>query len=140
MSAVHVTTDRTALTVEAVMALVQRIIHPRVPAYEQVSKSLRSANNTIFSAWQGDCLLGYTCVHVKVTAIHTTGAIDGVAVAAEYEGNGVGFSLMTAVRQWAKEQGCDRLSLETDNPRAIALYERSGLRIATGRLVMLGDI
>lgn len=54
--------------------------------------------------------------------------IHDLAVSAEYRGQGIGTLLLDAVAERARELGCCRVTLEvdTDNPGAKKLYERSG--------------
>ena len=54
--------------------------------------------------------------------------IHDLAVTSECRGQGVGTMLLDAVAQRARELGCCRVTLEvdTDNPGAKKLYERSG--------------
>lgn len=56
-------------------------------------------------------------------------------VATEARGGGYGRALVTAVEEWAREQGAPRVVLwvKPDNDEARTLYERSGFR-ATGEL------
>ncbi|MDA0808875.1 MAG: GNAT family N-acetyltransferase [Planctomycetota bacterium] len=54
--------------------------------------------------------------------------IHDLAVSAKYRGQGVGTMLLDAVAERARELGCCRVTLEVDtaNPGAKKLYERSG--------------
>tara|TARA_R110002072_G_scaffold173600_2_gene328294 strand:+ start:72335 stop:72799 length:465 start_codon:yes stop_codon:yes gene_type:complete len=54
--------------------------------------------------------------------------IHDLAVSAEYRGQGVGTMLLDAVAERARKIGCCRVTLEVDtaNPGAKKLYERSG--------------
>ena len=60
--------------------------------------------------------------------------IDGIVVAREYRGNGIGTDLIEALAREANRQGYDMLRLEVvdDNFRAKALYERRGFRKSGG--------
>jgi ribosomal protein S18 acetylase RimI-like enzyme len=66
--------------------------------------------------------------------------IEFLAVAPEARGNGVGGVLLTFAEQLAKVRGHDRVTLEVidSNPRAKALYERSGFRVYTTRRIPPG--
>ena len=63
---------------------------------------------------------------------HTTGTdelyVDGVAVASEMRGKGIGSNLFELLEQAALKKGIKTISLEVidTNPRAKALYERLG--------------
>ncbi len=54
--------------------------------------------------------------------------MDGIAVAPECRGQGIGTQLLQAVCEHAREVGCRdvRLDVLDNNPRARALYERTG--------------
>ena len=54
--------------------------------------------------------------------------VDGVVVAAEFQGRGIGSGLFSALERRALEQGMDKICLEVidTNPRALALYQRLG--------------
>ncbi|MEW2418812.1 GNAT family N-acetyltransferase [Streptomyces sp. NPDC046866] len=69
--------------------------------------------------------------------------MDGLAVAPELRGLGIGARLLREVYAVAAEHGCDRLRLDVIdvNPRARALYERQGFRAtATQRTPFLRDL
>jgi [ribosomal protein S18]-alanine N-acetyltransferase len=55
--------------------------------------------------------------------------LESMAVDCEARGQGIGAALITAVMDWARANGGDRIELEVraSNARAIRLYERSGL-------------
>jgi [ribosomal protein S18]-alanine N-acetyltransferase len=55
--------------------------------------------------------------------------LESMAVACEARGRGMGAALVTAVTDWARANGADRIELEVRalNARAIRLYERAGL-------------
>lgn len=63
---------------------------------------------------------------------HTVGSdelyVDGVAVASDMRGNGIGSRLFEMLEQAVPEKGIKKISLEVidTNPRAKALYERLG--------------
>lgn len=50
-------------------------------------------------------------------------------VNADLRGRGLGRKLLAEAEALAKERGCDRLHLETRNPKARRLYERLGYRV-----------
>lgn len=54
--------------------------------------------------------------------------MDGIFVAEEGRGQGVGSALLDAIKKHAVDSGCRRVRLDVidSNPRAKALYERSG--------------
>jgi ribosomal-protein-alanine N-acetyltransferase len=55
--------------------------------------------------------------------------LESMAVAGEARGQGIGAALITAVTDWARANGANRIELEVraSNARAIRLYERFGL-------------
>lgn len=55
--------------------------------------------------------------------------LESMAVACEVRGQGIGAMLVSAVTDWARANGGDRIELEVraSNARAIRLYERAGL-------------
>jgi [ribosomal protein S18]-alanine N-acetyltransferase len=55
--------------------------------------------------------------------------LESMAVDCEARGRGIGAALVTAVTDWARANGGDRIELEVraSNARAISLYERAGL-------------
>ncbi|MCB1367667.1 MAG: GNAT family N-acetyltransferase [Rhodobacteraceae bacterium] len=59
--------------------------------------------------------------------------MDGICVAAQARGQGVGTALLTAIFAEAARIGCTTVSLDVidSNPRAKALYERAGFRRVT---------
>ncbi|WP_253284747.1 MULTISPECIES: GNAT family N-acetyltransferase [unclassified Ruegeria] len=56
--------------------------------------------------------------------------MDGIFVAADARGRGVGTALLNAIKQEARDQGMSEVQLDVidTNPRARALYEREGFR------------
>lgn len=65
------------------------------------------------------------------------GHLGILAVAAEWEGRGIGGALIATVEHWAAEQGFRFLTLNVfaTNVRAIAIYERAGYEPDTVRYV-----
>ncbi|MFJ8041991.1 GNAT family N-acetyltransferase [Kitasatospora sp. NPDC096147] len=69
--------------------------------------------------------------------------MDGIAVAPEHRGAGLGSLLLGEILTVAAEQGCHRVRLDVIdvNPRARALYERLGFRaVKTERTPWLGEL
>ncbi len=63
--------------------------------------------------------------------------LDGIAVADDARGMGIGTALLDAVEDKARQRNCDRVRLDVidTNPRARALYERRGyIAVAQERL------
>ncbi len=61
--------------------------------------------------------------------------LDGVAVAAENRGGGIGSALLAALKEFASHHGYHHIRLDVvdSNPRAQALYQRHGFVTATRR-------
>jgi ribosomal-protein-alanine N-acetyltransferase len=55
--------------------------------------------------------------------------LESMAVACEVRSQGIGAALVSAVTDWARANGGDRIELEVraSNARAVRLYERAGL-------------
>ena len=94
------------------------------------SRLARTSGKQILLAIDGEKVVG---VAVCFEAFSTFAGrpllnIHDLAVTAEYRGQGVGTMLLDAVAQRARELGCCRVTLEvdTENPGAKKLYERSG--------------
>ena len=56
------------------------------------------------------------------------GHLRGMAVLPEYQSSGVAKDLLGAIEHWLKENGCNRVTLDTTLPlqRAMKFYERNG--------------
>lgn len=54
--------------------------------------------------------------------------IMDIVVTENHRNKGFGTALMNSAKDWAKEQGCNFINLDvlTNNPKAIALYEKLG--------------
>nr|WP_254443336.1 bifunctional alpha/beta hydrolase/GNAT family N-acetyltransferase [Ruegeria arenilitoris] len=59
--------------------------------------------------------------------------MDGIFVAAEARGQGVGTALLSAIKDEARKSGMAEVQLDVidTNPRAKALYEREGFRVVS---------
>lgn len=64
------------------------------------------------------------------------GCIDEIAVADEFQSQGIGSSLMKAAESWALERSLKmlRLDLWSKNSHAIALYEKHGFKTIRQRM------
>ena len=56
------------------------------------------------------------------------GHLRGMAVLPEYQSSGASKDLLRAIEHWLKENGCNRVTLDTTLPlaRAMKFYERNG--------------
>jgi len=80
-------------------------------------------------AARGVDVLGFIGVEVQDHYISGRDAYIGeLAVADEAEGRGIGRQLLAAGTEWARAQGCERLTLQTGaaNARARTFYEQLG--------------
>lgn len=104
-------------------------------ATAQQWQAARDAYGTLSAAWRVP-LLALLQHRPKPGEL----CIEFLAVAPEARGKGVGGVLLTFAEQLARVRGHDRVTLEVvdSNPRAKALYERSGFRVYTTRRIPPG--
>lgn len=101
-----------------------------------LSALLRDPNRPVFAAMEGDAMLGYAfCIWQEVKndgalADRKNLYIDDLCVDEGVRGKGVAKALYDAVLAWAREQGCDAVTLNVwcGNDRAMAFYEKCGLK------------
>ena len=101
-----------------------------------LSALLRDPNRPVFAAMEGDAMLGYAfCIWQEVKndgalADRKNLYIDDLCVDQGVRGKGVAKALYDAVLAWAREQGCDAVTLNVwcGNDRAMAFYEKCGLK------------
>lgn len=101
-----------------------------------LSALLRDPNRPVFAAMGGDAMLGYAfCIFQEVKqdgalADRKNLYIDDLCVDEGVRGKGVAKALYDAVLAWAREQGCDAVTLNVwcGNDRAMAFYEKCGLK------------
>lgn len=101
-----------------------------------LSALLRDPNRPVFAAMEGDAMLGYAFGVLQ--EVKQDGAladrknlyIDDLCVDEGVRGKGVAKALYDAVLAWAREQGCDAVTLNVwcGNDRAMAFYEKCGLK------------
>lgn len=96
------------------------------PWSRQAFRDAVNDNNAVFLVAEDEMhrILGYIGMYVSLPE----GEITNVAVAEEFRGQGVGRKLVSAIRQWAKEHGLDRVVLEvrSSNQAAIHVYHQEG--------------
>lgn len=96
------------------------------PWSRQAFRDAVNDNNAVFLVAEDGMhrILGYIGMYVSPPE----GEITNVAVAEEFRGQGVGRTLVSAIRQWAKEHGLDRIVLEvrSSNQAAIHVYHQEG--------------
>lgn len=101
-----------------------------------LSALLRDPNRPVFAAMEGDAMLGYAfCIFQEVKqdgalADRKNLYIDDLCVDEGVRGKGVAKALYDAALAWAREQGCDAVTLNVwcGNDRAMAFYEKCGLK------------
>jgi ribosomal-protein-alanine N-acetyltransferase len=120
-----------AADIDAVLALEQKT--PEAPHWNRLEYEccLASADpgsvvRAAFVAEAGGEVVGFS-VGKMVAGVCD---LESMAVDCEARGRGMGAALVTAVTDWARANGADRIELEAraSNTRAIRLYERAGLR------------
>lgn len=79
---------------------------------------LRSADVTVWSAWEGDDLLGIGALQADPGA--DEGEVKSMRTDPRHVGQGVGRTLLRTIIDAAREQGLARLSLETGSGAAFA--------------------
>ena len=72
----------------------------------------------------GNQIVGYTCLWTILDELQ----IGNIAVAKDFRSNGVGIKLMGRILKEAKNNGCQRITLDVreSNLNAIALYKKFG--------------
>ena len=106
--------------------------------YDEASLTelLKDPNRPIFAAVEGDKLLGYCFCIVEITKDHPVLMdqkslyIDDLCVDEDTRGRHVGSALYDYAVNYAKEIGCDTVTLNVwcDNDSAMAFYESRGLK------------
>ena len=98
---------------------------------ERLIAGLREHPTTlIFLAYADEVVVGIATCFVGFSTFTARPLINihDLAVLPEYQGHGIGRSLLEAVQRGARERGCARVTLEVleNNPRAKHLYEAAG--------------
>lgn len=101
---------------------------------EFIKKTISNKDSDILVYEVYDKVVGFILLQAKqrpdfqfiVTGKHCF--IMDLIVTENYRGKGFGTALMMSAKDWAKEQGCSFINLDvlSNNPKAIALYERLG--------------
>jgi ribosomal-protein-alanine N-acetyltransferase len=116
--------------IDAVLALEQKI--PEAPHWNRLEyeRCLASSDSgsfmrAAFVADAGEEVVGFSVGKLVAGVCE----LESMAVACEVRGQGIGATLVSAVTDWARAHGADRIELEVraSNTRAIRLYERAGL-------------
>jgi [ribosomal protein S18]-alanine N-acetyltransferase len=119
-----------AADIDAVLALEQGT--PEAPHWNRLEyeRCLRSSDpgsvmRAAFVANADGTVVGFSVAKLVAGVCE----LESMAVDCEARGRGIGAALVTAVTDWARANGGDRIELEVraSNARAIRLYERAGL-------------
>lgn len=120
----------TAADIDAVLALEQKT--PEAPHWKRLeyercmgSSDFGSLVRAAFVADANGKVAGFSVGKLVAGVCE----LESMAVDCEARGQGMGAALVTAVTDWARASGGDRIELEVraSNTRAIRLYERAGL-------------
>lgn len=109
--------------IPGVAALEQRIFS--IPwSAKSFSDSLKSEDTGYYTAWVDGMLAGY-CGYLRSFC---EADITNMAVSEEFQGCGVGYTLLHAVMEAGRQKGIERYTLEVrvTNAAAIRLYEKLG--------------
>jgi GNAT superfamily N-acetyltransferase len=123
---------------ESIARLVTQLGYPAV-ASDMPARLARLRDHdrgAVLLAHRGDAVVGLATIHVH-SVVHRAGDVawlTALVVDESARGTGVGRALVAAVEQFAREAGCERLSVTTHERRADAraFYARLGLE-QTGR-------
>lgn len=77
-------------------------------------------------------IVGYACVRV----MYEEGQVCNIAVLPDYRRQGIATNLLTRVKDFCKEKGCERCELEvnTANTPAVELYKKCQFEVAGTRV------
>jgi putative acetyltransferase len=122
--------DLSGAKIRDLIAYHQRTIHADSPpgkSYTLGLSSLQAPDITVWSAWEGDALLG--CGALKqLSPVH--GEVKSMRTHPDHLRKGAAQALLNHMIAAARARGCTRLSLETGTEPpfapAIALYKRNG--------------
>lgn len=103
-------------------------------ASEGSRRALENPNLRVYAAVCGDRMVGYICLiylpKVGKYDGHGHVYVDELWVEPAYRGNGIARQLMQRADEWATrwDAAGSRLYVNTENPAALALYQRCGFR------------
>jgi len=122
-------------------ALSERPVRPSVKDYDALPgnhpddwmRDLDVRGWGLFFALDGDQRIGGALIAAGTAALSLTGGLDvaclwDLRVAPAHRGQGVGAALLRAAAAWARDRGCVRMSIETqdNNAAACRFYRRQG--------------
>ncbi len=114
---------------EGIVALENRSFKFDLFTRKQYHYLIAKANATAFVLLVGKTIAGSAIILWRKGS--TKAHLYTIAVDPSFQGRGLGRKLLEKCLQEARQQGCDRFSLEVraDNKPAIALYKKSGYEI-----------
>ncbi|HSA98316.1 MAG TPA: GNAT family N-acetyltransferase [Candidatus Nitrosotenuis sp.] len=95
-----------------------------------LKKITANPDNVIFVAVLDNKVVGSVSLIIEQKFIHDgglVGHIEDVVVSKEHEGKGIGFKIMQAALEYAKNQGCYKTILDCDD-KVKPFYERLGFK------------
>ncbi|MBM2852796.1 MAG: histone acetyltransferase [Candidatus Nitrosotenuis sp.] len=95
-----------------------------------LKKITANTNHVIFVAVLNNRIIGSTTMFIEQKFIHDgglVGHIEDVVVSKEHEGKGIGFRIIQAVLEYAKNHGCYKTILDCDDT-VKPFYERLGFK------------
>jgi len=95
-----------------------------------LKKITANPNNVIFVAVLDNKVVGSVSMIIEQKFIHgggLVGHIEDVVVSKEHEGKGIGFKIMQAALEYAKNQGCYKTILDCDD-KVRPFYEGLGFK------------
>ena len=118
---------------EAVNLLSRQLGYPLSPeeTLENIRNVLQSKMHTAFVALDENRIIGWIgAAQALMIEVVPHCEINGLVIGEEYRGKGIGKLLIEKVKQWAKENGSDRVSLHCNIKRAEAhiFYEHIGFK------------
>ncbi|MNQ81737.1 Mycothiol acetyltransferase [compost metagenome] len=107
--------------------------HPSASSLEEIGRAIRQLCGA-------DCLarLDQLLDAFEQQPSHPGSArIEFIAVAPDRQGRGIGGLLLSQTLAQLRQQGCQRVTLETGEPRNLVLYRRHGF-VQSGQLLLTG--
>lgn len=141
-----ITIRNAALTdAERIAELANELGYPTVPGQmrERLRRLLRTDGHVVMVAEEAGEVLGW--MHVRLRPQLTSSdlaEVDGLIVASQHRGRGIGERLLRAAEAWSAERGCRQLMICSNATRedAANFYARVGYRHLKVWRVFIGDL